>query len=285
MPGRNLQGDYRYAYQGQEVDPETGKEAFELRLWDSRIGRWLTTDPAGQYSSPYLGMGNNPITRYDPDGGCDQPDADCGFIKRAWYNLTGRGTQVDAWQEFHNPTIMQSQGLTYTDYFNINDGEFVSLIGETEDGERIWHHFTETGATLEEIGDFLLELPGPPIFDPLNQFGTQNQQSVQYAGFGSFPKVNGSKSFFTGAAKRFIKRNKLTNQVSEALEMGLKKGAGSRGNTIGVKYIGKHGGTKIGDVTYNWEIKLKDGYRIYGNHIDWGKHGAKVWRWGQAKIK
>jgi len=48
--------------------PETGKEAFELRLWDGRIGRWLTTDPAGQYHSPYLGMNNNPISVVDPDG-------------------------------------------------------------------------------------------------------------------------------------------------------------------------------------------------------------------------
>ncbi len=70
MPGRNLQGGYRYAYQGQEKDPETGKEAFELRLWDARIGRWLTTDPYGEFSSPYLGMGNNPISNIDPDGGC-----------------------------------------------------------------------------------------------------------------------------------------------------------------------------------------------------------------------
>jgi RHS repeat-associated protein len=69
MPNRNLEGNYRYKYQGQEVDPETGKEAFELRLWDSRIGRWLTTDPAGQFSSPYLGMGNNPVNGIDPDGG------------------------------------------------------------------------------------------------------------------------------------------------------------------------------------------------------------------------
>ncbi len=63
--------DYRYAYQGQEKDEETGMEAFELRLWDARIGRWLTPDPYGQYASPYLGMGNNPISRVDPDGGTD----------------------------------------------------------------------------------------------------------------------------------------------------------------------------------------------------------------------
>ncbi|MCL9807675.1 hypothetical protein NAT51_19285 [Flavobacterium amniphilum] len=46
-------------------------EAFELRLWDGRLGRWLTVDPYGQYFSPYLGMGNNPISRIDPDGGAD----------------------------------------------------------------------------------------------------------------------------------------------------------------------------------------------------------------------
>ena len=49
MPGRNSLGDYRYAFQGQEKDSETGKEAFELRLWDSRIGRWLTTDPYREF--------------------------------------------------------------------------------------------------------------------------------------------------------------------------------------------------------------------------------------------
>jgi len=40
-----------------------------LRLWDARIGRWLTTDPYGEFYSPYLGMGNNPIRLTDPDGG------------------------------------------------------------------------------------------------------------------------------------------------------------------------------------------------------------------------
>ncbi len=81
-----MEGDYRYKFQGQEKDPETGMEAFELRLWDNRIGRWLAPDPAGQYNSPYLGMGNNPISRIDPDGG---QDCDCrgGFFKRLFNNI------------------------------------------------------------------------------------------------------------------------------------------------------------------------------------------------------
>ena len=71
MPGRQIVGGelYRYAFQGQEKDPETGKEAFQLRLWDGRIGRWLTTDPKHDGVSPYWGMNNNPIRIIDPDGG------------------------------------------------------------------------------------------------------------------------------------------------------------------------------------------------------------------------
>lgn len=71
MPGKNMVGDYRYGYQGEfaETDPETGKVAFELRLYDPRINRWLSPDPYGQFDSPYLAMGNNWISMVDPDGG------------------------------------------------------------------------------------------------------------------------------------------------------------------------------------------------------------------------
>jgi len=62
---------YRYGYQGQyaEKDGETDWNAFELRMYDSRIGRWLSGDPKGQFSSPYMAMGNNPVNGTDPDGG------------------------------------------------------------------------------------------------------------------------------------------------------------------------------------------------------------------------
>ncbi|MCF6297664.1 MAG: hypothetical protein L3J08_06725 [Flavobacteriaceae bacterium] len=69
MPGRNVVGDYRYDFQGQELDRETGKHAFELRLYDSRINRWISPDPYGEFHSPYLSMGNNWINKIDPDGG------------------------------------------------------------------------------------------------------------------------------------------------------------------------------------------------------------------------
>jgi len=74
VPNRHGSNDnYRYAFQGQELDKETGMEAFQLRLWDGRLGRWLSPDLMGQYASPYLGMGNNPISMIDPDGGLAGP--------------------------------------------------------------------------------------------------------------------------------------------------------------------------------------------------------------------
>jgi RHS repeat-associated protein len=64
---------YGRGYQGQNTrfDEETGYDNFELRLYDARVGRWMSTDPMGQHYSPYVGMGNDPVNRADPDGGWD----------------------------------------------------------------------------------------------------------------------------------------------------------------------------------------------------------------------
>ena len=55
------------------MDSETGRSAFELRNYNSTIGRWLSPDPYAQHWSPYLAMSNNPISFIDPDGGQDDP--------------------------------------------------------------------------------------------------------------------------------------------------------------------------------------------------------------------
>lgn len=98
LPSRNSL-NYRYAFQGQELDQETGMEAFQLRLWDGRIGRWLSTDPYGQYASPYLGMGNNPVGMIDLDGGlsenCCPDEPTDGGVLAGLTIITGRGYYVD----------------------------------------------------------------------------------------------------------------------------------------------------------------------------------------------
>jgi RHS repeat-associated protein len=73
---------YRYGYQGQysEKDGETDWNSFELRMYDSRIARWMQYDPKRQFFSPYVGMGNEPVAGLDPDGGWrEYEDADAYY--------------------------------------------------------------------------------------------------------------------------------------------------------------------------------------------------------------
>ena len=62
-----------YLYQGKELDNENGLNwyDFHARLYDPVLGRWHTPDPAQQYVSPYMAMGNDPANRVDPNGQID----------------------------------------------------------------------------------------------------------------------------------------------------------------------------------------------------------------------
>ncbi len=76
-------GSYRYGYQGEfsEKDNETDWNSFELRQYDSEIGRFTTTDPMGEFWSSYVGMGNDPVNLTDPTGGETEPGDDY-FIRK-----------------------------------------------------------------------------------------------------------------------------------------------------------------------------------------------------------
>ena len=101
--------DYRYDYhslsrisgrQFAEKDDETGYNAFQLRQYDARIGRWISPDPYGQYASAYVGMGNNPVSGVDPDGGFNWGStlvgASAGF---AVGSLVGLVVDKDNWSK------------------------------------------------------------------------------------------------------------------------------------------------------------------------------------------
>ena len=125
-------GAYRYGYQGEfaEKDSETDWNSFELRQYDSEIGRWLSTDPYGQYWSPYMAMGNDPSNRIDPDGGEDgefgpivispQPfQIDMFFVA---------GMQMDNWMRNVRQNI--SSSLRAADKWAENPSGLISQIGQ-----------------------------------------------------------------------------------------------------------------------------------------------------------
>jgi RHS repeat-associated protein len=57
---------YQEAY--ARYDSLTGYYDFLSRSYDPALGRFFAVDPAGQFSSPYLGMGNMPMLTVDPNG-------------------------------------------------------------------------------------------------------------------------------------------------------------------------------------------------------------------------
>ena len=77
MNGRNFStSSYRFGFNGKEKDDEVksvsgGSLDFGARMYDARVGRWLSIDPlAAQYpfASPYHFALNTPIQAKDPDG-------------------------------------------------------------------------------------------------------------------------------------------------------------------------------------------------------------------------
>ena len=76
MPNRQVNsGDYRFGFNGMEMDNEMKGSGnsydFGARMYDSRLGRWMATDPLSyvySFSSPYNFASNTPIQAVDPDG-------------------------------------------------------------------------------------------------------------------------------------------------------------------------------------------------------------------------
>src|SRR5215213_682153 len=57
-----------YRYTGQEQDQALDIYNYNARLYDPALRRFYACDPAGQYASPYLYTGDDPINSTDPTG-------------------------------------------------------------------------------------------------------------------------------------------------------------------------------------------------------------------------
>jgi RHS repeat-associated protein len=95
MPGRKYtapSSSYRYGFNGQENDKDIniGAVAFEARVYDSRLVRFLSVDPLSNhqpYSSPYTFADNSPIYLIDENGEVPEPFLRSWFKNYASTNL------------------------------------------------------------------------------------------------------------------------------------------------------------------------------------------------------
>jgi RHS repeat-associated protein len=77
MPGRKFStgSAYRYGFNGKENDNEVKGEGnqidYGMRIYDPRLGRFLSVDPLFEdypWYTPYQFAGNSPIVNIDLDG-------------------------------------------------------------------------------------------------------------------------------------------------------------------------------------------------------------------------
>jgi RHS repeat-associated protein len=76
---------------GQYYDAETGLSYNLNRYYDSKTGRYLQPDPAGDGLNPYIYVGGNPVNAIDPDGLCALRMVGGGIMTKVGYGLASTG--------------------------------------------------------------------------------------------------------------------------------------------------------------------------------------------------
>jgi len=130
IPGRTMIGgfNYRFGYQGQfaEKDDETDLSNFEARVYDTRLGRWLSPDPLRVNWSPYMAMGNNPLNMVDPDGRKEYPNDFVGPLNQGDWYISDRLGNSAGWQ---NANVYNLTGGAYWEYNTISQrADFYSWL-------------------------------------------------------------------------------------------------------------------------------------------------------------
>ena len=253
---REGENDNKFLYQGKEYDSKTGWHDFHARQYDATLGRWFATDPAGQFASPYLGMGNNPVMGIDPDGKLylwdDAIVAAVGFI----YGYVSYGIQHNDWggKAFANGGI--NAAMFELGYLSGGGGAAaVEKAGAANVGVGLSTGVVENGAAGSFIANKAISITLSQVFQPIPVYQSQNFSLTVSPTFGT-------NSIGVSANASYRIDDDLSIGVSTGL---MKSGNGSyetrtsggvtykEKSTIAITY---YGGT---DPQWNWLARQKLG--------------------------
>jgi RHS repeat-associated protein len=242
-------GRYRYGFNGKENDNEVKGEGnqqdYGMRIYDPRLGRFLSVDPLTKsypHYTPYSYAGNKPIKFIDLDGAEEAKNwADYDFNKLM--NWIGGHSPSD------NPFNRENPIGTFSENLNpihiLNNYGCKLLYGKSMYGERLDYR-GKTGVVTDLGTDVVLYLTGEKLFKvvlgPKNAIQVIEQQELKNeATLGATkPMATSPNPKLTGAQQLAV--NNEVGKISEDIvENRLKAGLGT--NEIIVKkprfYIGK----------------------------------------------
>ncbi len=166
MPGRKFSAGsaYRYGFNGKENDKDAGEgiQDYGMRIYDSRLGRFLSLDPISKnypYYTPYQFAGNSPIKFIDLDG-LEPADPDqkeyegkVGTVNTA-FKKSG-GDEKYEWQTFDNDLGNKTTNVDKSKFF-ANDNGKNSVVNENSQflvtNENLYN--SEKGLVNKLLGDF-----------------------------------------------------------------------------------------------------------------------------------
>lgn len=137
MPERNESGsDYKYGFNGMEGDDEVKGKGnsydFGARMYDGRVGRWLSRDPLAERQpdqSPYKSFYNSPLIFVDPDGNTEY------LTIIIHYKESGKRIKIQVpYEKFHTDRVI-TDGTGSPNANSNNYYSFESIVTITIDKE------------------------------------------------------------------------------------------------------------------------------------------------------
>jgi len=283
-----------YMYQGKELDNENGLNwyNFHARMYDPVLGRWHTPDPAQQYVSPYMAMGNDPVNRVDPNGMWDGDPIDpcTGFKRRGinwdligyhlsnFFSFSRGGNGGNGWQaELYN-------GFTFLGGSSASLGAYNSRGGGGGGGSRNpvtpeSKQYSNNGGNgaVTPIKEEDIPQSRPNPYRTVVR-GNEGGKNVAAGQGGDFQNVNNPFSPWTswagviGQAGELSADAKRVYAVRDAARM-------ASIDAQGAKIVGNIGkvGTTVGWVGEGISISVSV-YNLYNNPTagNWGRFGVSV---------
>lgn len=255
---------YRYGFNGMERDDEMKGSGnsydFGARMYDSRLGRWMSLDPLqAKYSSfsPYCFVANTPLIAIDPDG------RDIYFVNR---NLSPSSPKIRK-QNFAN---------------------IINYLNSAKAGKELLSEYLQDNTKNLYISIGKVDIPGDAgnTIDYIDSEGKASKPNLTEIGGNSY--LSNSKNVFDGtlidnpdAENSFVVLNEDLFGPDK-----YDKPTDGYENLYGAKVLGHEVGAHVNNPSLDGELEHSEfGQDHYSSKFDTGEGFAKVLNEGLNAVK